>query len=99
MANYRVLAKGMDARHFSSNAELSSTLRGEKRIALKALPEDHSIFNNDGLIVDRWDTPLFFHLEATDKLSIYSAGPDKEMGTEDDYSLIGGVTTQGKTEF
>ena len=99
ISNYRLLAKGMDARHFSSNAELAATLRGEKRISLEALPTDHPIFNDDGLIIDRWDTALFFHLESADKLSIFSAGPDKKLGTEDDYSLIGGVAEQKKAEF
>lgn len=99
IANYRVLAKGMDARHFASNDSLAAALRGEQRIALVALPQNHPIFNDEGLIVDRWDTPLFFHLEAADDLSIYSAGPDKEMGTADDYRLEDGRTQQGKAEF
>ena len=99
ISNYRILAKDMDARHFSSNADVAAALRGEKRIALPALPKDHSIFNAEGLIIDRWETPLFFHLESADRVGIYSAGPDKEMGTEDDYSLVGGVAQQGKPEF
>ncbi len=99
IANFRILAKGMDARHFASNANLSASLRGEGRIAIIALPEDHSLFNAEGLLTDRWKTPLFFHMEAADKIDIYSAGPDKEMGTEDDYCLIDGVAQQQKAEF
>ncbi|MCB1121103.1 MAG: hypothetical protein KJT03_06120 [Verrucomicrobiae bacterium] len=97
--NYRILAKGMDARHFSSNEAIASTLRGEQSIALKALPADHRIFDSNGFIIDRWGTSLFFHLESKDHISIYSSGPDKELGTDDDYLLIGGVPKQGKAEF
>ncbi|MCZ6671890.1 MAG: hypothetical protein O7C75_03020 [Verrucomicrobia bacterium] len=41
---------------------MAATFRGEQRIALQTLPQDHRIFNDEGLIIDRWGTPLFFHL-------------------------------------
>jgi len=97
--NYRLLAKGMDARHFASNESVASVFRGENRIALQALPIDHRVFNNDGLIVDRWGSPLHFHLESAQKVSIYSAGPDTTLGTDDDYSFVSGIAKQGSAEF
>ena len=99
MQNYRVLAKSLEARHFSSNADFAAALRGEKRVALAALPNDHSIFNEEGLVVDRWRTPLFFHMESAQKVSIHSAGPDTILGTEDDYSLIDGTASQSNADF
>jgi len=34
--------------------------------------------------VDKWGTPFQFHLQTTDKVGIISAGPDKELWTQDD---------------
>ncbi|MDA1067417.1 MAG: hypothetical protein O3C43_13035 [Verrucomicrobia bacterium] len=99
IGNYRTLAKGMDARNFSSNADVAAALRGEKHIALAVLPKDHKLFNEEGLIVDRWGSPLFFHLISAEKVAIYSAGPDKVLGTEDDFSMVGGIVTRTAEEF
>lgn len=97
--NHRLLAKGLDARHFAANADVAATFRGENKIALQALPKDHRVFNSEGLLVDRWSTPLFIHLQSADTVGIYSAGPDKILGTEDDYSMESGIVRQKAAEF
>ena len=38
----------------------------------------------DGELVDRWGTPYFFHSVSAEKMEIVSAGPDKELWTDDD---------------
>lgn len=99
LQNYRLLAKGMDARHFAANETFSSVLRGENLIALQALPKDHPIFSSEGLIIDRWGHPIHFHLESAQNVGIYSTGPDAILGTQDDYSLVEGIAKQGTAEF
>jgi hypothetical protein len=51
---------------------------------MQFLPAHHPVFNEQGQLVDRWGTPLFFHATARDRLDIRSAGPDKSLWTEDD---------------
>jgi hypothetical protein len=34
--------------------------------------------------VDRWQTPLFFHVSERSRIDLRSAGPDRQMWTEDD---------------
>jgi len=47
-----------------------------------ALP--HPCFNEQGQLIDRWATPLFFHVRDTSRIDIRSAGPDQKMWTPDD---------------
>ncbi len=80
--NYRLVVKG--AFPLGSNAEISAALRGEGRVAVPYLPGTHKVFDSAGRMIDRWGVPFFFHAEAEKKLSIRSAGPDREMWTADD---------------
>jgi len=41
----------------------------------------------DGKLVDRWGTPYWFHPESGTKMEIRSAGPDRNLFTEDDVIL------------
>ena len=41
----------------------------------------------NGQLVDRWGTPLWFHPESGTKMEIRSAGPDKNLFTDDDVIL------------
>ena len=54
------------------------------RSKLRFLPDAHRCFNAQGQIVDRWLTPLFFHVVERSRIDIRSAGPDRRMWTEDD---------------
>jgi hypothetical protein len=80
---FRLLAKG-DALPLGTNEEISAALRGETRAKLRLLPRDHPAFDAKGRIVDRWGTPLFFHAQSAKEIEVRSAGPDREMGTDDD---------------
>ena len=97
--NYRLLAKGLDARHFSSNEAVGDTLRGKGSIPIEAVSAHHRLFDTDGLIVDRWNTPLMFHLVSSEDVNIYSHGPDKILGTDDDLSLETGRVQRGAAAF
>ncbi len=81
--NFRLGAKG-EALPLGSNAEMAAALRGEGRVKLALLPPGHRAFDAAGRLIDRWGTPLFFHVESADRIAIRSAGPDREMWTADD---------------
>lgn len=99
LQNYRLLAKGLDSRHFSSNEAIGNTLRGNQSISLKAVSRDHRIFDSEGLLIDRWGTALFFHAVSASAVDVYSAGPDKTLGTEDDYFTESGRVKKGPARF
>ncbi|MGC6424304.1 MAG: hypothetical protein ACON4O_04885 [Lentimonas sp.] len=40
----------------------------------------------DNQLVDSWSTPYFFHPISSDQIEIRSAGPDKQLWTDDDLS-------------
>jgi hypothetical protein len=99
LSNYRMLAKGVDPRHYSTNEGVAEMLKGQGIVKLPALSEDHPVFNKEGLIVDRWGEPWLFHSVSSDRLDIYSPGEDGEYGTDDDLSLEQGRATMGKVEL
>jgi hypothetical protein len=44
----------------------------------------HVCLNARGQLVDRWGSPLFFHVRDVSRIDLRSAGPDREMWTADD---------------
>jgi hypothetical protein len=70
------------------NADLAAALRGENPNKEIFLPADHPLFSADGLLLDRWNTPLIVHPEAWRELELRSAGPDKTPYTADDLILL-----------
>ena len=82
--NFSLLVKGDQPIPLSANEEIANALRGKNKIQLQFLPGDAPCFNTQGQIVDRWQTPLFFHAQDKDRIDIRSAGPDKQMWTADD---------------
>jgi hypothetical protein len=49
-------------------------------------PRNSPVIRN-GQLVDRWGTPFWFHPESGTKMEIRSAGPDKQLFTNDDVIL------------
>jgi hypothetical protein len=84
LGNFSLLVKGDNPLPLGSNEEIAAALRGRNRAQLRFLPDDHPAFNASGQIIDRWNTPLFFHATSRDRMDIRSAGPDREMWTADD---------------
>ena len=98
LLNFQTLVKHSDALPLGGNAEIAAALRGQSRQNREAfLPEGHPAFNPAGDFVDRWGTPLVFHAESRDRVSIRSAGPDTIPWTEDDLTRgTDGVFRQGE---
>jgi len=65
------------------NFEFTEQLLGQnpKQIVFIA-PDSPALRGNE--IVDRWDTPYFFHALSATEMEIRSAGPDRKLWTEDD---------------
>jgi hypothetical protein len=78
-----------DASRFpiGGNADLAAALRGENPNRETYIPEGHPVFSKDGLLIDRWGSPLVVHPEAWTQLELRSAGPDKITYTADDFVL------------
>ncbi len=81
---FSLLLKGSDPLPLGANEDIGNALRGRNRTHLRFLPDDAPCFNAQGQIVDRWQTPMFFHAIDHARLDIRSAGPDKKMWTGDD---------------
>jgi len=70
------------------NADLAAALKGENPNREVFLTADHPIFSKDGLLIDRWGTPLVVHPEGWRQIELRTAGPDKKPYTEDDLVIL-----------
>ena len=84
VSNLMLLVKGDSPFRMGANEEFAAALRGKNRDQLRFVSDKSQIFNSQGQVIDRWDTPLYFHTLAHDRIDIRSAGPDRKMWTEDD---------------
>lgn len=76
-----------------THQEIISALQGDNPRKIIYLTADNPALNESGALVDRWGTPFFFHAVSRFEMEIMSAGPDRELWTEDDAVLRGGSTT------
>jgi hypothetical protein len=66
------------------NASFVNALAGNNPSRTAFLPPAHPAIDAAGRLVDRWQQPYFFHLLGRDALEIRSAGPDRQLYTDDD---------------
>ena len=78
-----------DAKRFpiGGNEDFSAALRGENPNREVFLRADHPVFSRDGLLLDRWGSPLIVHPQAWRELELRSAGADRIPYTGDDLIL------------
>ncbi len=78
-----------DASHFpiGGNEDFSAALRGENPNRQIFIRADHPVFSRDGLLLDRWGSPLIVHPQAWRELELRSAGPDRIPYNGDDLIL------------
>ncbi len=67
-----------------TNAEIMAAAMGDNPKQAKLGPPEGAKLNEKGELIDRWNTPYFFHQLSRDHMEIRSAGPDKIMWTDDD---------------
>lgn len=77
-----------DGNPTGNNAEITAVLTGRNRLRLSLVPADHPAINARGELCDRWDTPYFFHAESATRMSLRSAGPDRQLWTPDDVEHV-----------
>jgi hypothetical protein len=68
------------------NAEITAALTGADGHQGRVYPPIHRTIKN-GQLTDRWGTPYWFHPNSGSEMEIRSAGPDKELFTQDDVVL------------
>ena len=66
------------------NAQFMNALRGNNPQRRQVFPIQHSRLNAQGELLDAWGTPFFFHSISRSYLQVRSAGPDRELYTDDD---------------
>jgi len=66
------------------NVEITNALLGVNSRKVAYLPMDSPRINENGELVDEYGIPYWFHSQASNDLTITSAGPDKVMHTSDD---------------
>lgn len=68
-----------------TNAEITAALLGDNAKQMKLELPAGSSMNASGELCDPWGTPWFFHQLSAKKTELRSAGPDKQLYTEDDF--------------
>ena len=84
MDNFSLLVKSSAKLPMSVNEDWAAAFRGLNPARERFLPDQHVALNAQGQLVDRWQTPLFFHPLGNHRFELRSAGPDKKMWTADD---------------
>ena len=87
LTGYFSVVKNPSRNPIGGNADLAAALRGENPNRTVFVPLGHAIFSPEGLLLDRWGTPVIVHPEGWRRIELRSAGPDKTPYTEDDLIL------------
>ncbi len=81
------------------NAEITAALLGANDRGLAVIPSGLPAVNSAGELVDRWDTPYFFHPVSRTIMEVLSAGPDGRLWTSDDVGKIHPASREVSEEF
>lgn len=84
---YFSLIKDSGRYSIGGNADFSAVLQGENLNRQVFIRRDHPIFSAEGMLLDRWGSPLIIHPEGWRQLELRSAGPDRTAYSADDVIL------------
>lgn len=84
LSNFLLIDKQAADRPLSANEEWSAALRGKRPGTEPWFSERSPVLDARQRLIDRWQTPLFFHALGGKQWEIRSAGPDRKLWTEDD---------------
>jgi hypothetical protein len=87
LTGYFSVIKDANRNPIGGNADLAAALRGENPNRTIFVHPGHAVFSPDGLLRDRWDSPIVVHPEGWRRIELRSAGPDKMPYTDDDLIL------------
>lgn len=79
-----LLVKQRDIADYATNEDLVLFLQGRNSHRSPFLASDCPALNDQGQLVDRWDSPLIVHPVSQNLLELRSAGPDTKPYTGDD---------------
>jgi len=80
----QLLLKDFDRYHLPGNPGITRFLQGGNPDRFVWIPLGHRLVNDEGELLDRHGTPIFFHRLSGMRFEYRSAGPDKEHWTDDD---------------
>ena len=66
------------------NVEVTNALLGDNPLKVGILPMDSPRIDENGELIDEYDTPFWFHSLSSAEITITSAGPDRLLHTDDD---------------
>ncbi|MEM0895653.1 MAG: hypothetical protein AAGJ79_02115 [Verrucomicrobiota bacterium] len=66
------------------NQSVMTALLGDNPRNIVAFPADHPSLNEKGQLLDRWESPYYFHPLSGTQMEVISLGPDQQLGTNDD---------------
>lgn len=81
-----IYRQGFGENPVGQNEDIVASMLGENAKRTAFLPKDSPAIQN-GKLVDEWGTPYWFHPISSKQMEIRSAGPDKQLFTEDDLTL------------
>ncbi len=84
ITNFLIISKRANERPLSANEEWSGALRGKRDGGEAWLSDSSPALDSQKRLIDRWKTPLSFHALGGKRWEIRSAGPDKQLWTDDD---------------
>jgi hypothetical protein len=87
LADARLLVKDHARIPLADNRDFTRFLSGQNPHRVAWIRPGHPQVNAQGELTDRWGTPIFFHQESSSRTSLRSAGPDKTLWTDDDFTL------------
>jgi hypothetical protein len=79
-----LLVKDHDRFPLPDNAAITAFLQGRNPHRVAWIRPGHPAVGAAGELLDRWGSPVFFHRESAGRSTFRSAGPDREMWTDDD---------------
>ncbi len=81
---FRTSMNGPGSIPTDGNAEIVRALQGDNPFQEVYLPSVHPYISDNGVLLDRWKQPIFFHFNRGEHPDLRSAGPDQKLWTDDD---------------
>ena len=82
-----LIIKNYDQFFLPDNAHVVKFLQGENPDRLAWLPKDHPSISEEGELIDRFSSPIYFHRLGGFRYEFRSAGEDGKHWTADDVTL------------
>jgi hypothetical protein len=82
----QIYSKAQGGNPTGDNSDITSAMTGTNGHRGRVFPRNHPSIR-EGQMVDRWGTPYWFHPNSGHSMEIRSAGPDRQLFTQDDLVL------------